>query len=147
MLAEESQLHNDQTVAEVNDETVREKRGLKYQYHYKEKSFGGGLLPFKHTDETRGTLFACGSSVCVVIGEDQLGAIVHEEGNVERERRSPFLSFPGADSVLEFDTMILATVVYQGLSFNDMKDTTEAEFPMRMSTSPTNITAQNDEFR
>uniref|UniRef100_A0A6E8WBK3 Uncharacterized protein n=1 Tax=Anopheles coluzzii TaxID=1518534 RepID=A0A6E8WBK3_ANOCL len=53
MLAEESQLHNDQTVAEVNDETVREKRGLKYQYHYKEKSFGGGLLPFKHTVERK----------------------------------------------------------------------------------------------
>uniref|UniRef100_A0A8W7PJP4 Uncharacterized protein n=1 Tax=Anopheles coluzzii TaxID=1518534 RepID=A0A8W7PJP4_ANOCL len=31
----------------------------------------------------------------VVIGEDQLGAIAHERGNVVRERRSPFLSFPG----------------------------------------------------
>uniref|UniRef100_A0A182MJA1 Uncharacterized protein n=1 Tax=Anopheles culicifacies TaxID=139723 RepID=A0A182MJA1_9DIPT len=55
MLAEGSQLQDAKTMAEavVDDGTVREKRGLKYQYHYKEKSVGGGLFPFKHTVERK----------------------------------------------------------------------------------------------
>uniref|UniRef100_A0A182RGN6 Uncharacterized protein n=1 Tax=Anopheles funestus TaxID=62324 RepID=A0A182RGN6_ANOFN len=53
MLAEESQLRGAETFAEVDDGTVREKRGLKYQYHYKEKSVGGGLFPFKQTVEKK----------------------------------------------------------------------------------------------
>uniref|UniRef100_A0A182IJX9 Uncharacterized protein n=1 Tax=Anopheles atroparvus TaxID=41427 RepID=A0A182IJX9_ANOAO len=52
MLAEESrQLRSDQIPVDAAV-AVREKRGLKYQYHYKEKSVGG-LLPFKHTFERK----------------------------------------------------------------------------------------------
>ncbi|KFB44240.1 3-hydroxyacyl-CoA dehydrogenase [Anopheles sinensis] len=51
MLAEESRQLQSDTIVPA-DGTVREKRGLKYQYHYKEKSVGG-LFPFKQTIERK----------------------------------------------------------------------------------------------
>uniref|UniRef100_A0A182QF42 Uncharacterized protein n=1 Tax=Anopheles farauti TaxID=69004 RepID=A0A182QF42_9DIPT len=57
MLAEESQVRSaSATYAEAAGDaypgSVRDKRGLKYQYHYKEKSVGG-LFPFKHVVERK----------------------------------------------------------------------------------------------